>query len=181
MNLILLDSDDFAGSEVVTLTDARATHLLEVIKVTAGQTVRVGRLDGPFGRGIVQSARDGQVTMRCEFEADAPCRPNVDVLLALPRPKVMRRLWAQLAAIGVGQIILTNAGRVERHSRPLRSDVPPAPHRRIAAGSRYAPAVRIDPPSVQDPDRGSTGRAVLRRPAGRGRSKRHDVARHSDR
>jgi 16S rRNA (uracil1498-N3)-methyltransferase len=28
---------------------------------------------------------------------------------------VMRRLWAQLAALGVGQIILTNAERVERH------------------------------------------------------------------
>jgi RsmE family RNA methyltransferase len=39
----------------------------------------------------------------------------VDLLLALPRPKVMRRLWAQLAAIGVGRIILTNAERVERN------------------------------------------------------------------
>ena len=39
----------------------------------------------------------------------------MDVLLALPRPKVMRRLWAQLAALGVGRIILTNATRVERH------------------------------------------------------------------
>jgi len=39
----------------------------------------------------------------------------VDLLLALPRPKVMRRLWAQLAALGVGRIILTNAGRVERN------------------------------------------------------------------
>jgi RsmE family RNA methyltransferase len=38
----------------------------------------------------------------------------VDVLLALPRPKVMRRLWAQFAALGVGQVILTNAERVER-------------------------------------------------------------------
>src|SRR5580765_1564013 len=27
----------------------------------------------------------------------------------------MRRLWAQVAALGVGQIILTNAARVERH------------------------------------------------------------------
>jgi RsmE family RNA methyltransferase len=40
--------------------------------------------------------------------------PRIDVLLALPRPKVMRRLWAQLAAIGVGQVIITNAERVER-------------------------------------------------------------------
>jgi RsmE family RNA methyltransferase len=39
----------------------------------------------------------------------------MDLLLALPRPKVMRRLWAQLAALGVGRIILTNAARVERN------------------------------------------------------------------
>ena len=55
------------------------------------------------------------MTMRCVFDGDIPQRPRVDVLLALPRPKVMRRLWAQLAALGVGQIILTNAERVERH------------------------------------------------------------------
>ncbi len=41
--------------------------------------------------------------------------PAVDVLLALPRPKVLRRLWAQLAALGVGRIMLTNASRVERN------------------------------------------------------------------
>jgi RsmE family RNA methyltransferase len=39
----------------------------------------------------------------------------VDLLLALPRPKVMRRLWPQLAALGVGRIVLTNAARVERN------------------------------------------------------------------
>ena len=52
--------------------------------------------------------------MRCEFEATTPARPRLDLLLALPRPKVMRRLWSQLAALGVGQVILTNAARVER-------------------------------------------------------------------
>src|SRR6185437_3801856 len=70
--------------------------------------------DGPFGMGTVMSATNGRVTMQCVFDADAPPRPPVDVLLAVPRPKVMRRLWAQLAALGVGQIILTNAERVER-------------------------------------------------------------------
>jgi RsmE family RNA methyltransferase len=55
------------------------------------------------------------VSLCCTFEAAIPPRPRVDVLLALPRPKVMRRLWAQLAAIGVGRIILTNAERVERN------------------------------------------------------------------
>lgn len=55
-----------------------------------------------------------RVELRCAFDAPPP-RPEVDLLLALPRPKVLRRLWAQLAAIGVGQIVLTNAARVERN------------------------------------------------------------------
>jgi len=97
------------------LSDARASHLLNVLRVTPGQEIRVGLLDGPLGVGIVERAGDGIVTLRCTFETHAPPIPRVDVLLALPRPKVMRRLWAQLAALGVGQIILTNAERVERH------------------------------------------------------------------
>jgi 16S rRNA (uracil1498-N3)-methyltransferase len=115
VNLILLDERDGPGSHHVTLSDARAAHLLNVLKVAPGHAVRVGLLDGPLGVGTVESADAGRVTMRCVFDPDTPRRPRVDVLLALPRPKVMRRLWAQLAALGVGQIILTNAERVERH------------------------------------------------------------------
>src|SRR5688572_33024326 len=102
------------GSVSVTLSDARAAHLLNVLKVTPGREVRVGWLDGPLGVGTVTSVLDGRVTMQCEFDAHTPPRPPVDVLLALPRPKVMRRLWAQLAALGAGQIILTNDEGVER-------------------------------------------------------------------
>src|SRR5205823_10500285 len=58
---------------------------------------------------------DGAVEPHCAFDATVPPRPPIDLLLALPRPKVMRRLWAQLAALGVGQIMLTNAERVERN------------------------------------------------------------------
>ena len=114
MNLILLNEFDHLDGSCVALTDARATHLLKVLRVTPGQTVRVGLLDGPLGIGTIDAVSDGRVTMRCVFETTAPPRPRVDVLLALPRPKVLRRLWAQLAALGVGQIILTNASRVER-------------------------------------------------------------------
>jgi RsmE family RNA methyltransferase len=99
----------------VTLTDARAVHLAGVLHVTPGQTVQVGLLDGPRGTAVVTATDGRRVAMRCAFESNAPQRPRVDLLLALPRPKVMRRLWAQLAALGVGQIILTNAARVERN------------------------------------------------------------------
>ena len=117
VNLILLDDhDDYDAADAsrVRLTDGRATHLRQVLRITRGQSVRIGRIDGPFGVGVVESAGAGEVTLRCAFDAVIPPRPRIDVLLAVPRPKVMRRLWAQLAALGVGRIILTNAERVER-------------------------------------------------------------------
>ena len=115
VNLVLLDERDRIDANCVTLSDARAAHILDVLRASPGQTVRIGLLDGPFGTGTVVSADDGRVTLRCELAGGTPPRPHVDVLLALPRPKVMRRLWAQLAALGVGQVILTNAEKVERH------------------------------------------------------------------
>ena len=57
----------------------------------------------------------GRVILQCRWARRAPPRPAVDLLLALPRPKVMKRLWAQLAALGVGRVWLTNAERVERN------------------------------------------------------------------
>ena len=115
MNLILLEPGEVDGAGDVTLCDARAVHLLNVLKVSAGQTVRIGLLDGPFGSAVVTSLGLAHVSMRCTFDSSSPARPCVDLLLALPRPKVLRRLWAQLAALGVGRIILTNAERVERN------------------------------------------------------------------
>ena len=115
MNLIILEPSEAGQDRTVSLSDARAAHLRDVLKVAPGDQVHVGILDGPRGIGVVQSIAGETVELRCEFEASMPPRPRIDVLLALPRPKVMRRLWAQIAALGVGQIILTNAERVERN------------------------------------------------------------------
>ena len=115
MNLILLERCEVGDAGDVRLSDARAAHLLNVLKVAPKHQVRVGILDGPCGAGVVQSIAGGTVELRCAFETTTPARPRVDLLLALPRPKVMRRLWAQIAALGVGRIMLTNAERVERN------------------------------------------------------------------
>jgi RsmE family RNA methyltransferase len=115
VNLLLLSPRELALSGEVTLDGARAEHLLGVLRVSAGMEVRVGIIDGPLGTGEVAGVDGQTVRLWCRFDSAAPPRPRVDLLLALPRPKVMRRLWAQLAAVGVGRILLTNAERVERN------------------------------------------------------------------
>lgn len=114
MNLVLLEAGELDAEGRVRLSGPRAAHLLNVLEVAPGQAVRIGVRDGPRGVATVESLDATAVQLSCALEPDAPTRPRVDLLLAVPRPKVMRRLWAQLAALGVSRIILTNAERVER-------------------------------------------------------------------
>lgn len=115
VNLILLEAYEVDDAGVARLAGARATHVTTVLNAQVGQSLRVGRVDGPLGTGTVTAIEGSMVSVACRFEPAPPPRPRVDLLLAVPRPKVLRRLWSQLAAIGVGRIILTNAARVERH------------------------------------------------------------------
>ena len=123
MNLILLDPSEVSGNEVI-LTDHRAEHIRSVLKAQPGQSVRIGILEGPQGSAKVDMLDQHKVVLRCVLEQNTPPRPPVDLLLALPRPKVMKRLWAQLAALGVGRIILTNGSFWSCHQEnwSLRND-----------------------------------------------------------
>jgi len=113
VNLLLLEADQLRGTRA-RLSASQTRHARDVLRVVPGQELRVGMLDGPRGLGRVLQVEDA-LELECTFEPQPPPVPDVDLLLALPRPKVMRRLWAQLAALGVGRIILTNAARVERN------------------------------------------------------------------
>ncbi len=114
MNLMLIEPDELTHDNTVRLSGGRLRHLREVLRVASGATLRVGVVDGPRGTAVVRSIERDGAELECTFDATAPVKPSVDLLLALPRPKVMRRLFAQIAALGVGRIILTNAARVER-------------------------------------------------------------------
>jgi RsmE family RNA methyltransferase len=114
MNLILLNPDAVDTQGLATLTGRHAEHVRSVLRAAEGDTVRVGLLNGPRGMGTVRAVSERAVELACVFDVEPPPRPRVDLLLALPRPKVMKRLWAQLAALGVDRILLTNAARVER-------------------------------------------------------------------
>ncbi len=125
MNLIIVHTEELDDQQRVSLNCHRAQHIRKVLKPEIGQALRIGLLNGPLGEGRVEQCDRHRVVLRCDFEPHEPPKPIVDVLLAMPRPKVLKRLWAQFAAMGVDHIILTNAEKVERcyfDSRVLHSD-----------------------------------------------------------
>ncbi len=114
MNLILLEQNDFTGQDEVVLKGRRYQHMTEILKVSTGQALRVGLINGKTGQGRVLEATAKHVRMSVVF-TDAPS-PKIDatVILALPRPPVLKRVLASVAAMGVRHLIILQTRRVEK-------------------------------------------------------------------
>ena len=114
MNLILLEPAEIQDDGTAVLTGKRARHVREVLQAAKGEEIRVGVVDGAMGTAtILEDAK--QLRLQCALAGGVPPVPRVDLLLAMPRPKVMNRLWPVLAALGVGRILVSNAWKTERN------------------------------------------------------------------
>ena len=114
MNLILLEPDEIRADGTALLAGKRARHVREVLQAGEGEEIRVGVVDGPAGMAtVLEDAK--QLRLQCALTDPASPVPRVDLLLAMPRPKVMNRLWPVLASLGVGRILVSNAWKTERN------------------------------------------------------------------
>ncbi len=114
MNRILMEAKELGPDGVVVLKGRRADHVEAVLRSRPGDALRIGVLGGLRGSASILSASAGEVRLECTLNEPALNPTGLTLLLALPRPKVMRRLWAPLASLGLEQIILTHATKVER-------------------------------------------------------------------
>lgn len=114
MNLILLFPDDFAPDGTVRLTGRRAHHVHEVHRARVGDELTVGRVNGPVGKGTVLLVAPDEVRLSVRLTEAPPSPTGIDLLLAMPRPKVLRRVLQSAASLGARRIVLVGAQRVEK-------------------------------------------------------------------
>ncbi len=116
MNIILAEAREVDAGRI-TLTDYRAKHIIKVLGAEVGDTVRVGLINGQMGLGTI-SAIKGKYPFSVEMDlhlSESPrAEPFLDLILALPRPIMLKRIFSQVTALGVGTIHLVNANRVEK-------------------------------------------------------------------
>lgn len=158
MNLILLFPDDFIDTNRVRLSGRRLKHVLEVHRARPGDELVVGAAGGKVGTGMVTLLDSAHLEMDVRFEGEPPAPLPALLILALPRPKVLRRVVRSATALGVKRVVLLNAFRVEKSywSSPVLS--PEALRQEIVAGLEQArdtvlPEVLLRPlfkPFVED-------------------------------
>ncbi len=115
MNIVLLFPCDFIGdTNRVRLSGRRLHHVRNVLRASVGDSLCVGIAGADIGEAVITLFNDEALEM--EVKADCPPPPSlpVTIVLALPRPKVMRRVLVSMTTMGVKRIILVNASRVEK-------------------------------------------------------------------
>lgn len=115
MNLILLEAADFTAADQVVLRDQRRlAHLRDVHQAQAGDQLRVGLLGGLMGQGRLESLDAAQACLHVTLDQPPPAKLPLTLLLALPRPKMLRRVLQTVSAMGVERLVLLNSFRVEK-------------------------------------------------------------------
>ncbi|WPP45164.1 16S rRNA (uracil(1498)-N(3))-methyltransferase [Pseudomonas sp. AN-1] len=115
MNLLLLEDGDFVAEGRALLRGRRLKHLHEVHRAESGDALRVGRLGGLMGEGRILrlDAEAAEIAVE-SLEQSPPAKLPVTLLLALPRPKMLKRTLQTVASMGVAHLVLLNSYRVEK-------------------------------------------------------------------
>ena len=114
MNLLLLEEQDFLSPQRVRLTGRRLQHMRDVHQVAPGDCLRVGQVGGLMGEGLVRELDDRHAELDIQLDQPPPAKLPLTLLLAMPRPKMFRRILQHCATLGVADIVLLNSYRVEK-------------------------------------------------------------------
>ena len=117
MNRILFEKSEIREDGSAVFGGERALHVVNVLHGERGQTLKTGVLDGKIGTSIITdiggTTSEPVVTVKTDHGEES-LAPWVDLVLAPPRPRVLKRLLPQLATMGARRIFLVGAKKVEK-------------------------------------------------------------------
>lgn len=115
MNLLILTDADIVSHNQFRITGPRHMHILSVLKPEIGDTLSIGILNGAQGVGRILSIDTDQTIIE-PIELTAPAAPAliVDLICAIPRPKILRKVLYVSGMFGVRSLHLVRTNRTEK-------------------------------------------------------------------
>jgi RsmE family RNA methyltransferase len=122
MNLILFEADELAGPACASLSrrDGRAVHLLKVLHKKEGDRFDAGIIGGKRGAGTITEIDGGAVRFSLNLNTPPPPRTPVRPGVGFPRPIQLRRMFRDLACLGLPAIDLIGTELGEKSYRDTR-------------------------------------------------------------
>lgn len=113
MNLLLLTREELDATESCVVAGRRAAHIIGVLGVAAGDSLRAAVKDETLGVVRVNEVTEDAVHVTYTSETEVPL-PEKILCLAVPRPKALSRCVQHATALGFGRISLFRSYRVEK-------------------------------------------------------------------
>lgn len=113
MNILLLYSEQITGT-AANISGRHLQHLQTVQKLSIGDSLRVGEVNGLMGTGTLVKLDNQSATLELDLHTAAPTGLPLTLVLALPRPKMLRRILQMVSSMGIKHIHLINSARVEK-------------------------------------------------------------------
>lgn len=114
MNIVLLDPRQ-TESEIWTISSKRQLeHLHTHVSVKVGDTLKVGIREGKRYLTEIIDISENSIQIKPLKEESFPEKLPVTLIVALPRPKVLRRLIMDAVTLGVDKLILIHSYRVDK-------------------------------------------------------------------
>ena len=115
MNCILLPAANFSNESAHINAAAQIEHINQVLGAKVGETLKIGQLEGNLGSAVIADMTPERILLsNVSLTSAPPPKLDLTVVLALPRPKVLRRLIMDMTALGVRDIILINSYRTQK-------------------------------------------------------------------
>lgn len=114
-----------------------------MLRAEVGESLRVGVINGRVGTGIIRQRSSTEVTIEVTLTEDPPPDPRIELIVALPRPKVVRKLLAMAATFGLRRLVFVNARRVERSYFDSPVLAPDAVRRELVLGLAQGRETRL--------------------------------------
>ncbi|XID74812.1 16S rRNA (uracil(1498)-N(3))-methyltransferase [Alkanindiges sp. WGS2144] len=115
MNLLLLDVEQINQQQAIITDCRRIQHVQQHLKLKAGDCIKVGQKNGLKGTAIVKHIDAQHITLeQLQLDQPPPEKLPLTLIVALPRPKVLRRLVMDAVTLGVEQLVLIHSYRVEK-------------------------------------------------------------------
>lgn len=114
MNLLLINQDDLITTNRARISGRRLQHMLNVHRVKIGDTLKAGLLNGAMGKAVVTSLNNSVAEVVLDLCETPPKPLPLTLILALPRPKMLRRIMQAATSMGVKNFYLINSYRVEK-------------------------------------------------------------------
>ena len=114
MNIVLLDPRQ-TETELWSITSTRQLeHLQQHLQIQVGDTLKVGIREGQRYLTEIVEISEKAARLKPLQEEAVPEKLPVTLIVALPRPKVLRRLIMDSVTLGVEKIILLHSYRVDK-------------------------------------------------------------------